>query len=736
MRQAANAKMYLRVETGCMLLFALRRQYLDESMRDDFQLLQEHIERNSEEAFRAIVERHAGMVHGTALRIVRDAAVAEEISQAVFILLARKASTLSAGIVLAGWLYQTTRYVALGALRAERRRQQHHREFALMNDSADPAAVWDQIRPHLDESIAQLGPGDRNALVLRYLEGRSFAEVGAALGTSESAAKMRVGRALDKLRHALGRRGVIVTLAVLAPALTANAAPVVPTALLAQIASAVLTASAPAPSLLTLINEAIKLMTLQKLKAALIAAAMTLLLIGGGVAVFLVSTKPGQPPAHPLRLMTFEPMAGEWEGTYVTHQDGQPDPPQQRVALSIRTAERGRLCEIDMSLLDRNDQATTTYHFTHALNATGDRIITTDDLGTGRVSLDGPVTEAVHNAVTGEWRAAFRASRPKSADVTECRWARLGDDLTISREDMTATPQGSSRLFSDLTLRPRSTKPRTAFTALPRGTQIFDGVTFLIQKPINIIGARAGRAKGRALARVTDSTIHGRGRHIHVLHTGDHGASPTGNYIWRLVLHYEDGESERFDFAYGVHLRNYWRRGDDGQRTPTDPDSSIAWVGTSAESDRTGAELVVSRTTLENPRPNVEVTSAEFVSLLGESSAYVLAVTVNDGGPQPVHKERLSAPNVPPFTFQFQNAAGQPQARTALDCEFECDGFSVRLAQVQADDKGRITIDVPKEVVYAIEYQARHPDGRIASGGIQISATDKAWPLQVVRFPD
>jgi len=72
----------------------------------------------------------------------------------------------------------------------------------------------------------------------------------------------------------------------------------------------------------------------------------------------------------------------------------------------------------------------------------------------------------------------------------------------------------------------------------------------------------------------------------------------------------------------------------------------------------------------------------------------------------------------------------------ALDCEFECDGFSVRLAQVQADAKGRIIIDVPKEVVRAIQYQARRPDGRIESGGIEVPTTDQPWPPQVVRFPE
>jgi len=126
------------------------------------------------------------MVHGAALRIVRDVALADEISQAVFILLARKSATLPPGTVLAGWLYQTTLFVALVALRAERQRQQHHRDFASMNDTAESAAVWDEIRPHLDEAIGQLGASDRDAIVLRFLEGRTFAEVGTALGTSES----------------------------------------------------------------------------------------------------------------------------------------------------------------------------------------------------------------------------------------------------------------------------------------------------------------------------------------------------------------------------------------------------------------------------------------------------------------------------------------------------------------------------------------------------------------------
>jgi hypothetical protein len=281
---------------------------------------------------------------------------------------------------------------------------------------------------------------------------------------------------------------------------------------------------------------------------------------------------------------------------------------------------------------------------------------------------------------------------------------------------------------------PRLTKAKTAFNALPRGTQKFDGVTFRIQGPVNIIGTRAAQAGGKEFARVSNSSIRGRGNHIHVLHTGDHGSSPTGNFIWRLVLHYADGETRRFDFAYGVHIRNLWRRENERDIPPSDPDSSIVWVGTSDESDRKGADLVVSRTTLPNPRPNVEVTSADFVSLLGQSSAYVFAVTVSDYGPNPVAGEPRSALDVPPLSCEFEDTEGRPETHAALNCVFECNGFSVRLAPALADPVGQVTIDVPTEVVSAIRYDARDPAGRIERGRIEIAPRESGWRPHVIRF--
>src|ERR1051325_2945372 len=149
-------------------------------MPDDVELLREFVERGSEEAFRSLVERHTGMVHGAALRVVQNQTTAEEVTQAVFIILARKARSLRHNTLLAGWLYRTARFVALEALRAEKRRQQHTQEFADMKETTEGVSVWNQIAPVLEEAMSRLGATDRDAVVLRFLEQRSFAEVAGA----------------------------------------------------------------------------------------------------------------------------------------------------------------------------------------------------------------------------------------------------------------------------------------------------------------------------------------------------------------------------------------------------------------------------------------------------------------------------------------------------------------------------------------------------------------------------
>jgi len=180
---------------------------------DDRQLLQEYAERGSEQAFREIVDRYLGLVHAAARRQMNDAQGAQDVSQAVFLLLARKAGQLAKGTRLSGWLYQTTCFVAQRALRSEIRRRERERIASDMHlsDSHPAENTWNALAPHLDAAMARLGEQDRQALLIRFFEKRSHRDVAAALGLSEEAAKKRTHRAVERLRGILGRYGISVS---------------------------------------------------------------------------------------------------------------------------------------------------------------------------------------------------------------------------------------------------------------------------------------------------------------------------------------------------------------------------------------------------------------------------------------------------------------------------------------------------------------------------------------------
>ena len=175
----------------------------------DAQCLAEFAEGRSSNAFAAIVSRHIDLVYGTARRIVGDRHLAEDVAQAAFILLAKKAPKVNPA-TLPGWLVNTTRLVAREALRAKLGREKKESETARMRSevqSRSNDATAEEIAPFLDEALSRLNESDRSAVVMRFLQGRKFADVGMAMGISEEAARKRVDRAVEKLRLIFMKQG-------------------------------------------------------------------------------------------------------------------------------------------------------------------------------------------------------------------------------------------------------------------------------------------------------------------------------------------------------------------------------------------------------------------------------------------------------------------------------------------------------------------------------------------------
>ena len=163
----------------------------------------------------SLIQRHYPWVRAAALRQVRDPTLADDVAQAVFIVMMRKRPSLPSDAAVAGWLFQTTRYAAAHALRSQRRRAYHEAKAArsadeMRTNEPPPSDEWDAIAPLLDESVARLRNEDREAVLLRFYQQKTFNDVGAAMGISAEAARKRVDRAIEKLRDALIRRGVAV----------------------------------------------------------------------------------------------------------------------------------------------------------------------------------------------------------------------------------------------------------------------------------------------------------------------------------------------------------------------------------------------------------------------------------------------------------------------------------------------------------------------------------------------
>jgi uncharacterized protein (TIGR03435 family) len=247
----------------------------------DMELVREYALSGSEEAFAALVTRHINLVYSTALRRLGNPHHAEEICQAVFIILSKKAGNLARGTVLAGWLYETARLTTANYLRGEIRRSHREQEAQMeaTSEHSEPDA-WAQVAPMLDQAMADLNTRERNAVVLRFFETKSFQEVGASMGTSEGAAKMRVNRAVEKLRKFFLRRGIALSAAALGGTVTAHSVHAAPAGLAASVSVGALKGSAATSSTYALIKTTLKIMAWTKVKTAIVLGAGIFLVAG------------------------------------------------------------------------------------------------------------------------------------------------------------------------------------------------------------------------------------------------------------------------------------------------------------------------------------------------------------------------------------------------------------------------------------------------------------------------
>ncbi len=262
---------------------------------NDHELLRDFACHDSDAAFAALVERYVNLVYATAIRSTANPHQAQEITQAVFVILARKARTLSPRTILSGWLYQTARLTAANFVRGERRRQKREQEAHMQSALNDPDPAWQQIAPLLDEAMGHLSEADRNAVVLRYFENKTASEAAASLRASEAAVHKRVNRAVDKLRAFFTKRGVTLSTAAIIGAVSANSAAAAPAGLAATVATATTQQAILSAITTTLVNETMKTLNWLKIKFAV--GLTTAVMVAGGVAVVALSNDATNQPA-------------------------------------------------------------------------------------------------------------------------------------------------------------------------------------------------------------------------------------------------------------------------------------------------------------------------------------------------------------------------------------------------------------------------------------------------------
>jgi RNA polymerase sigma factor (sigma-70 family) len=292
----------------------LRAQARAANGKSDGELARLYAETGSEEAFAELGRRYARLIYTTCLRETGDRTLAEDASQGVLLLLSRKAGALSRQETLAGWLYTASRYVARNLQKQERRRLMNESKAATetANHGAPGNPLWERIEPHFHDALDRLKPTDREAILLRYVQEQSLAEVGASLGVSENTARMRVTRALEKIRAHLRKVGITIAVGALAVLLEERAAEAVPARVLQAAQIAGNPSYIPSGTVAQAVRQTSQRLAFPPLLRSLLVI-VTLLPILSSVVLWRANQPQTLPLSEQNRL--FAALAGTWKGS-------------------------------------------------------------------------------------------------------------------------------------------------------------------------------------------------------------------------------------------------------------------------------------------------------------------------------------------------------------------------------------------------------------------------------------